>query len=291
METIQHLVPLVFTGSLVLLVLAVGLDADVDDLLYLVRRPGELIRAVLAVNIIVPVAGILLVALLPISMTSKAAIALMAVSPVPPLIPGNEMKVGARKEYAYGLYAGLIVLAIVVVPLTVSLVNIIFGVHLAVGVHDVARNVALAVILPLAVGVGVRHFWPGLAARTAAILGKIAMVLLVIAMVPMLVAYWPTMAELVGDGTVLAIVAMVVVALAAGHALGGPLLADRAALAVAAATRHPGIALMIASGSVADKRVPAAIIMVMLVGLIAAAPYKAWVKRQDRTTSPPHAQS
>jgi BASS family bile acid:Na+ symporter len=62
--------------------------------------------------------------------------------------------------------------------------------------------------------------------------------------------------------------------------LGGPELDDRAALAMAAATRHPGIAMMIAHINDADKEVAAAILNFLMVSIIVAAPYQLWLKRR-----------
>jgi BASS family bile acid:Na+ symporter len=70
------------------------------------------------------------------------------------------------------------------------------------------------------------------------------------------------------------------VGLAAGHLLGGPRPQDRAALAVTAATRHPGIALMIANVNNLDKAVVGAILGMLVMGLVVSTPYQIWVKRR-----------
>ena len=62
---------------------------------------------------------------------------------------------------------------------------------------------------------------------------------------------------------------------------------DRATLAMASAVRHPGIAMSIAGASFHDPRVSAAVLLFMLVGLVAAAPYTVWIKR-SRLNRPAH---
>ena len=106
------------------------------------------------------------------------------------------------------------------------------------------------------------------------------MVLLVLGLALVLVTVWPAIKVLIGNGTLLAMALVVAVALAAGHLLGGPELGERGALAMAAATRHPGIAIMVATAAGGDKRVSAAIVAFLLVGLIVSTPYQTWMKRR-----------
>ncbi len=286
MEALQVLIPLVVTVSLAALVVAVGLDAELDDLLHLFRRPAQLLKAVLAVNVIVPLAAMVLVSLFPLTPIARAGVLLMAVSPAPPLVPGKELKVGAAKAHAYGLYTALIVLSVLIVPLTVGVIGRIYGVEVRLPLIVVARNVALAVLLPLGIGLVVARFAPAFARHATPVVRTIAMGLLLLAVIPMLGTVWPAMVGLIGNGTVLAMAMTAVIALAGGHLLGGPEPSDRAGLAVTAATRHPGIAIMIATANNADRQVQAAILMVLLVSLLASVPYQMWLKRRAPLPSP-----
>jgi hypothetical protein len=141
-------------------------------------------------------------------------------------------------------------------------------------------------VLPLAAGLLFHGLSPAFSERLSPILGKAASVLLLIAAIPVLMAIWPAMAALAGNGTLLAMALLAVIALTGGHLLGGPAREHRAALAMAAATRHPGIALMIAGAAQADRRVTAAILAVALVGTLVTAPYQFWVRRRRPPLSP-----
>jgi BASS family bile acid:Na+ symporter len=280
MEALQHLIPLVFAASLFLLVLNVGLDSTLVDLMSVFRSPGRLLAAFVAVSVIVPVAGIALVHLIPISAAAAAGVLLMGISPAPPLVPGKMLKFGGDKAYAYGVYTALILLAVVSVPLWVMILDALFVRAVALPAPAVARNVAVSVLLPLLIGLALRRLAPSLAAKVTPFLPKVAMAALLIAFVPMVIAIWPAMVGLAGDGTGLVMALMAAVGLAAGHLLGGPTPADRASLAVTAATRHPGIALMIAAANAADNRVKAAILGYLLVGMMVAIPYQLWIRRR-----------
>jgi BASS family bile acid:Na+ symporter len=284
MALLHSLVPIVLMISIAGIVIAVGLDAELDDLLYLFRRPLMLAKAFLAVDVIVPAAAVLLVFLFPLSPIAKTGVLAMAVSPVPPLVPGKALKVGAERCYAYGLYTALILLAVVTVPIGVAVVGRIFGADVSVPASLIARKVATGVLLPLAVGLAVRRFAPKLAARAQPIVSRLATLLLLIGAVPLFVAAWPAIMGLVGNGTILAMTLTAAIGLAAGHLLGGPNPQDRAALATTSATRHPGLALTIVTANSGDKRVVGAILAMLLVGLLVTLLYQMWIKR--RTPAP-----
>jgi len=286
MEALQTLVPMALTMSLAGLVVAAGLDATWYDLLYLFRRPLQLAKAVLAVNVIVPAAAVLLVFVFPLSPVARAAVLLMAVSPVPPLAPGKLLKVGAAKCYAYGLYLALALLSVLIVPLAVQILAGVYGVDVSMPAGLVARNVALSVLLPMGVGLLVRKAAPKVAQAVIPAIKAVATALLLLALGVLIVGAWPALTRLVGNGTLLAMALTLAIALAGGHLLGGPELRERGALAITAATRHPGIALMIANHNNADPRVSAAIIGMLLVGMVVAAPYQSWLKRRAEQAEP-----
>jgi BASS family bile acid:Na+ symporter len=106
------------------------------------------------------------------------------------------------------------------------------------------------------------------------------MVLLAIAILPLVVALAPAMWRLIGNGTVLAIALIVALALLAGHLLGGREPHDRATLAIACTTRHPGVALLIAQGNFPEPDIKAAILLFMIIGLLVGLPYQVLQKRQ-----------
>jgi BASS family bile acid:Na+ symporter len=284
MDILRQILPLIFPVSLGLLVLALALDATLDQLFFLLRRPGLLLRAFLAISVAVPAAGVAAALLLPLHPAAKAGVVLMAVSPVPPLAPGKELKLGGRKEYVYGLYVAFALLAVAVVPLTIAILGAAFGKDISISVAEVARTVAVSVAPPLVLGVLVRGLAPRFAARVQPWLSRLSTVLLVIGMVPLLIKAWPAMAAAVGDGTILACVLTIGAALAGGHLLGGADRRDRQALAAAAATRHPGLAMMMAGANFQDRQVSAVILVFLLAGLVVVGVYQIVVRRIGRAS-------
>jgi BASS family bile acid:Na+ symporter len=279
MHLLQVLLPLLIQASLAALVLAVGLDATVDDVLYLFRRPALLAKAFLAISIIVPLVAVLVIRTLPISLPSKVGVILMALAPVPPFLPSKGLKAGGQKAYVYGLYVAFALLAVVIVPATVEVLDRLYGASADVPMGKLTTTVVVSVLLPLAIGMLLHARWPAATSVAATWVGRLAFLLVVIVVVPLLFKAWPAMMAMTGDGTVLAIALIVVAGVAGGHLLGGPELANRPVLASFAATRHPGIALMIASSSGADKRVTAIVLLFVIVALVIVAIYQQLLKR------------
>lgn len=276
---LKELIPILLTLSLAGLVVTVGLNSARGDLVYVLQRPLLLLKAFIAVDVIPPLVAILLVMALPLEPVVKAGIVLMAISPVPPLVPGQQLGIGARKEYAYGVYVAMALLTIIVVPVVFAIASEIFGRGDRVSFATIGATVLEGVLTPLAVGLLVRQLWPDLAAKLAPWIYKLSMLLVLLAFVPIIASVWPAMMNLVGNGTLLAMNILILIALAAGHLLGGPDPTDRATLAIASSVRHPGIAMMLANANFADKRVTAAILLFLLVGLVIGTIYKAWIRR------------
>jgi BASS family bile acid:Na+ symporter len=285
METVQQLIPLLITLSLGGMGAAIGMNAKLGELLSLFRQPTLLLRALLAVDVIVPIAAALLIWLFPLTPLVKVGIMVMAVSPAPAMLPRREAKAGAGATYRYALYTALILLAAVTVPVTVHILSRAYDVDVPLGPFAVLRRVTSEAIVPLGLGFLVRRLLPRLAERLGPVLENVATALLVIAALPLVVAVWPHMIALIGNGTVVAMAIVAAIALSAGHLLGGPDASRRGALAMAAATRHPGIALMVA-GAAGEKQAIAAILEFVLVAAIVTILYQIWLKRAPPAAVP-----
>jgi hypothetical protein len=105
------------------------------------------------------------------------------------------------------------------------------------------------VVVPLGLGIGLARFFPRTAPRLAAIADRLGSVVLLLGTVVLLALHGPKMLAVIGEGTVLAILVVIVFGLLFGELLGGPDRSIRGALASATVSRHPAIALLLASGA------------------------------------------
>jgi BASS family bile acid:Na+ symporter len=275
------LIHLALTASILLLVFALGMRANVEHATYLFRQPARLLRGFLAMGVVVPIVAATLAALVHPDRAVEIALLLMAVSPVPPILPAKQLELGGRSRYVFGLLVAASLLAIVVVPLAIEVLGRVFHREAHVGAGVVARVVGVTVLLPLTAGLVVRRVAPQAAERLAPRVSRVGNVLLLAGLAAVLLLMAPAIATLVGNGTILLIAAIVGAGLLAGHWLGGPDPDDRTALAMAASTRHPGVALAVAHLNFPQEtQVPAAVFLFLLVNALVTLPYSAWRRRE-----------
>lgn len=281
METTKQIVSIIVQGSMFLTIMAISMRADWRQVVARIRRPQLLVRAVIAVNVVVPLAAVLCVSLLPLTHPVAVGLILMAVSPLAPLMPGSALKTGADRAYVLALYVLLILIAVVIVPLTVSILNDVFHTHAQAPARTVARVVLVSGLLPIGLGLLMNGLAPAFTARAARPIALIANITLALFVLLLLVAAHREFLSMIGDGTIVAFGLTVLAGIAAGHLLGGRDPVNRGALALAAAVRHPGIAAAIGHASGANSHAMAATILFLLNGVVVSSLYQLWLKRQN----------
>ncbi|CAN7634719.1 Na+-dependent transporter [Phyllobacterium sp. LjRoot231] len=275
--TLAQIIGFAINASMFLIVFALGLSATFNDVTYLFRRPGLLVRAILSMNIIMLVIAVLLSLLFNLHPAIKIALVALAVSPVPPVLPGKQEKAGGSASYTIGLLVATALVSIILVPIAIRLLGSSFNINMHEPASTIASVVLLSVIGPLVAGVVIRHFAPDLAKRIERPISRFATLLLIVAVVPVLFIAWHAISALVGNGIVIILVLFTLIGVGIGHFLGGPDPDDRTVLALATGTRHPGVALAIASLNFPEERAVMAVVLYHLViGAIVSIPYVRW---------------
>ena len=280
--SLQTLILIVLKASVLLTVFAIGLRASVHDATYLFRRPGELVRALLAMNVLMPVFAVVLISIFDLTPAVRIALVALSVSPIPPLLPNKMVKEGGTDSYAIGLLVAVGLLAIIFVPLAMEIIELVRQVPLQMMMASVAKLVFITVLIPILVGVAVHKLAPALAERVAKPISQIAGIGLLACLVAILFAAAPAIWALVGNGTVIALAAFVLVGLAVGHFLGGPEPENRSSLAISTASRHPGIAIALAQANFPEQKLAmAAVLLYLLVNGFVSIPYLLWTRRRQ----------
>jgi BASS family bile acid:Na+ symporter len=276
----QHWLELALQASIILTVVGFGLSATLPEATYLFRHPARLARTALAMNVIMPAIAAVAATWFELPHTVAIALVALTVSPVPPMVQRNQVAAGGRMNYVVGLMVAMSVLAVVLVPLTVAILDRIFGTQGVVHPWTVAKIVGTTVLIPFALALALRHFFPAVQ-RASKLVITIATGLLVVTAGALIVGLWPTMRLYIGNGTLLMAAALAAVGLGVGHALGGPDPADRTVLAMSTASRHPAVALAIATSGVnPDKRAEIAVVLLYLVvATVLSVPYQKWRAR------------
>jgi BASS family bile acid:Na+ symporter len=283
-----HLSKLALTASILMLVFSLGLRSSFVDATSLLRElfrpPHRLLRALVAMFVLVPLVAVLAAKLLDLSLAVRTAIVAMSIAPIPPILPGKQLKFGGESDYVFGLLVAVSLVAIVVVPLSVQVMGALFHREVAFGIADVAKLIGMTILAPLIAGLVMRSWAPKSVDHLAPWAAHVGTALLVLAILPMLISARPAVMALIGDGAVAVICVVVIAAIVLGHVLGGPDPDERSALAFASAMRHPGIAAAIASLAVPEEpNVKAAILLYLLVAVVATSIYG--VLRRRRTAA------
>ena len=279
---LQTLILTTLQVSVLLIVFAIGLRASVQDATYLFRRPGELVRALLAMNVLMPLFAVLIISIFDLSPPVRIALVALSVSPIPPLLPNKLVKEGGKDSYGIGLLIAVGLLSIIFVPLAIEIIERVRNVSLQMSAASIAKVVFITVLLPIALGVAVHSVAPRLANRLAKPISIIAGVALLACMVAIWISAAPAMWALIGNGTVIALASFVLVGLAVGHFLGGPEPENRTSLAISTASRHPGIAIALAQANFPEQKLAmAAVLLYLLVNAFASLPYLLWTRRRQ----------
>ena len=266
----------VLQASIALLVFAIGLRTAWDDVRYLPRHPGLLARSILARNVIVPLTALFLCKAFALETPVAAALLAVSIAAVPPFLPQSLQKAGGGDQYPIGLVVTQSVLAVVLVPLSIAVFNAVLGLDARFTPVQVWPVVAKLTLAPLLTGIVLRRFAPSFANRVARPVHTTAMVLLVGGILVILPAVWRAWGTLVGNGTLVAMMVMGTIGLAAGHFLGGPREQDRTSLALASVSSNPGLAAGILSANMAAQHrlAVAAVLLYLVVQAVVSIPYK-----------------
>ncbi|HEY0938549.1 MAG TPA: bile acid:sodium symporter [Steroidobacter sp.] len=280
--SIQTLVMLGLTLSIFLTVLTIGMRVLPADLSCVLSRPSRLIRSLLAMNVLWPLVAVIVCKTFSLHPAVIVGLVTLSIAPVGAMFSKAMLPLIApdNPAYARGLFFASTVLSVILTPVAVEVIQRLFGdgeiVH--VSPLTVIRVLVSSVLLPLGLGLALAHWRPE-ARRWVPAMQKVSGLVLLACAVPILVAAWPVMTSIVREGTLTAIALMTLAGLAIGHFLGGPGADDRTVLAFATVSRHPGVAVAVAT--LTDERLaPIGVLLAVLVSELAVVPYKLWRKRR-----------
>jgi BASS family bile acid:Na+ symporter len=252
------------------LIFAIGLDSNPGDLTYLWRRPLLLIKSLTAMYVVVPLTALLAVRKLSLPADVGTALLVLAISAGAPLLPRKLMKLG-NGEYVFSLVVTTSLLAIVTVPAWLRLLGPHFNRSQTAHPGEIALTIGLSFLLPLLLGMAARWIIGPAAQKASDLLMKIGGLAFALCALLLLV----TNLELVllgGWMAFLCLAAFSVVSLMVGHAMGGPEHGNRTALGVACATRHVGLAILVATAE-PGPTTAAYVVSYLLASAIVSVPY------------------
>jgi BASS family bile acid:Na+ symporter len=190
----------------------------------------------------------------------------------------RSLDAGGHRSFAPALQIVVVALAAFSMPLSIAALEALYNARAVVGPQDVFRQVFVAQLLPLGLAVLLRRARPGAAAWFAPRVGRAAKILLLLLVALVLINAWHVVIE-AGPWALIAIAVTSLLALAVGHALGGPEPSTRTATAISSAMRNPSLALVVATLNAAPPAITATVVAYLIVATLVVLPYVFWRRR------------
>ena len=268
----ESLLTIAAAATVFTVMLTLGCGIVVGEFRWLWRHPGLVARGLFAVLIAVPALAIVVTRAFDLPRAADIGIVLMAISPGAPVALRRSLDAGGHRSFAPGLQILVALLAVVSMPLSIVALNEVYAGQASIAPGDLARQVFIAQLVPLGLGMSMRRWLPVRTAWLEPKLARLASILIVVLAILAIIDVWQVV---VGAGLriVLAIVAVTILALIAGHLMGGPDEATRTAVAISSAARNPGLALLVATLNHAPTEITATVLAYLVVSAFTIVPY------------------
>jgi BASS family bile acid:Na+ symporter len=254
------------------------MTATTGDIVYLWRRPALLLKSIIAMYIAMPAAAVLMARTLDLPPRTELALVVLAICAGAPLLPKKLIKFGGDPSYVFSLIVTTSLLAIVTVPASLYLLAEVINFDTtAVTPLQVAGLILKTFLLPLGVGMLFRQAAPALSERFGDPLLKIASAVMALSALAALTIGFRLVFE-IGLPSLLAFAAFTLSAIVVGHLFGGPNPSDRTSLAIACASRHIGLALLIAANA-RGQHALALVVAYLLASAVVSIPYVRWITK------------
>ena len=268
MEFLSTIVPVVMLVFVVSSVLAVGLSLTVSEILAPLGRGKLVALALLANFVLMPLAALVIARVLRLDQPLGIALLLLGAAAGAPFLPKLASIAKANLAFSVGLMVLLMVLTVAYMPLVLPL--LIRGV--SVDPMNIARSLLLLMLLPLAIGLGVKARFERVAQRVQPPINGVSSVSLAFLIVLMLATNIQNVISLIGTRGILASILFLLVGAGVGWLLGGPGLGTKGVLALGTAQRNIAAALVVSGQNFDDPKVLVMVVAVAVVGFLILMP-------------------
>jgi BASS family bile acid:Na+ symporter len=257
--TMDQVINLLVTITVVEMMIAIGLGVTFAELVRVGQGWPLLTKAFFANYVAVPAVTVGLLLLYRVQPMVAAGYLILAVCPGAPFGPPLAAIARGNKAVSVGLMVILSGSSVFLAPLLLHfLLPLMAGSETANGTQGIPPKVDAVQIgvsllgiqlVPLCVGLAVRHWRPELAKRVQKPANRISAVLNVVVTVVILIVQGHLLAEIRPVGFV-GMLVLLIASLAAGWLLGGPGSDNRKTLALTTSLRNVGVSLVIATGGI-----------------------------------------
>jgi BASS family bile acid:Na+ symporter len=266
--------PLSIMGTVFVQVLML---APGQQLAFFKEHPLLMLRSLVVVLVLVPIAALAVILLLKPSPAIVIGLAILAASPAAPFQFRNIAQQGGSLVYLGTLHVSLALLAIITVPAVLYLLSHALGFQAEVGVFQVAKTVGQTIFLPVILGRVVRAFFPKAADKIGPALGKVAKIAVYVLALPVLVKTSELFLKM-GLWSYVVIAIFIIANLAIGHVLGSRDAQERTTLAMESGARNFGLAVTIGVLNFSREEALPVFIPYMILFVVISTIYLKWRK-------------
>jgi BASS family bile acid:Na+ symporter len=248
--TVDRLINILAAITLIEMMTTIGLGVTLSDVLRVSRSWDLVARAVLANYILVPAAAVGLLLLFRATPMVAAGFLVAAVCPGAPYGPPFTAMAKGNVPVSVGLMVILAGSSAIIAPLLLQfLLPLMAGdAPLEINVAKMVGTLLGAQLLPLSVGLLVRHQFPSLADRLKRPAGKLSALLNLLLLAAILFVQFRGLAE-IHLVSYVGMLSLLLATMLAGLLAGGRTSENRKGLVITTSVRNVGVSLVIVTGS------------------------------------------
>jgi BASS family bile acid:Na+ symporter len=268
MELIQKVTTVAVLSFVLSSMLGTGLGLTISEIIAPLRDVRLVLLSLLANFVLMPLAALGIATLLGLDQPLGVGLLLLGTAAGAPFLPKLAQISKGNLAFGVGLMVMLMVITVGYLPIVLPL--LLPGV--SVNPMQIASSLFLLMLLPLAVALAVRAWFPVAAARAKPVLDGVSSVSLILLGLLIIAANVNNLLSVFGTLGILAAFLFIAVGLSLGWLLGGPGLDTRPVLALGTAQRNIAAALVVGGQSFTDPKVVVMVVVVTVVGLVVLLP-------------------
>jgi bile acid:Na+ symporter, BASS family len=247
---ISQLINLLAAITLIEMMVTVGLGVALSDVLGVGKNWALVVRALIANYVLVPAAAVGLLFLFHANPMVAAGILVAAVCPGAPYAPPFTSLARGNVTQSVGLMLILAGSSAIVAPLLLGfLLPVLAGnTDLKINVYKMVGTLLGAQLLPLCLGLWIRHRRPVLADALKKPAGRLSLSLNLLLLAVILIAQFRLLAEIHVTGY-FGMLCLLIATMTAGWVVGGHSNESSRSMVLTTAVRNVGVALVIVTGS------------------------------------------
>ena len=268
MELLSKAATVAMLSFVVTSMLAMGADLTVSQISAPLRNARLVVLALLANFVLMPLGALALAKVLWLDEPFGIGLLLLGCAAGAPFLPKLAELAKGNLAFAVGAMVLLMVVTVGYLPIVLPL--LLPGV--TVDPWNIARSLALLMLLPLAAGLALKARYEDLARRVKPVLDLISNISLILLVLLITAANIDKVLQVFGTRGILAGLLFIALGFGIGWLFGGPDGDTRRVMALGTSQRNIAAALVVASQSFSDPKVVVMVIVVAIVGLIILMP-------------------